>query len=146
MAKNPAMGLTRTDPIIGSRRNGRRDCRRQVSVPVSATLLVEVAIGRTRFPVVSLNAEQTGGLGQGDAKVIVHRPPLTAPTVIRPALSLPPIEGEVAAIARARTDGRGCSCHDLMPEHAERCRAARRNRHDPEIAAVELQRQKFVID
>ena len=60
-----------------------------------ATLLFEVAVGRTRFPVVSSKAEQTGGLGQGDTKVIVHRPPLLAPTVIRPALSLPPIDGDV---------------------------------------------------
>ena len=45
---------------------------------------------------VSSNIEQTGGLGQDDANVIVHFPPLVeAPTVIRPALSLPPIDGDV---------------------------------------------------
>src|SRR5216683_336076 len=66
------------------------------SIPVSTTLLVDVAIGRTRFPVVSSKTEQTGRLGQGDANVIVHRPPLVdAPTLTRPAPSLPPIEGDV---------------------------------------------------
>ena len=44
---------------------------------------------------VSSKAEQTGGFGHGDTKVIVQRPPLAAPTVTRPALSLPPIDGEV---------------------------------------------------
>ena len=43
---------------------------------------------------VSSKAEQTGGFGHGDANVIVQRPPLPAPTVTRPALSLPPIEGD----------------------------------------------------
>ena len=66
------------------------------STPVSTILPVEAADGRTRLPVVSSNAEQTGGLGQDDAKVIVHFPPLVeVPTVTRPALSLPPIDGDV---------------------------------------------------
>ena len=35
------------------------------------------------------------GFGHGDTNVIVQRPPLAAPTVTRPTLSLPPIDGEV---------------------------------------------------
>ena len=67
-----------------------------LSDPTKATLLVEVATGRTAFPFVSSNTEQIGGLGQGETKVIVQRPPLLdPPTVTRPALSLPPIDGAV---------------------------------------------------
>jgi hypothetical protein len=58
-------------------------------------LAVEVAVGLTRIAVVSSNAEQTGGFGHGETNVIVQRPLLAAPTVTRPALSLPPIDGEV---------------------------------------------------
>ena len=58
-------------------------------------LLTELADGRTRTPLVSSNAEQTGGFGQGATNVIVQRPPLEAPTVTRPAPSLPPIDGAV---------------------------------------------------
>ena len=47
-------------------------------------LVVEAAVGLTRTGAVSSKAEQTGGLGHGVTKVIVHRPPLVAPTVTRP--------------------------------------------------------------
>src|SRR5947208_3510000 len=57
--------------------------------------VVELAVGLTRVAVVSSKAEQTGGFGHGDTNVIVQRPPLAAPTVTRPTLSLPPIDGEV---------------------------------------------------
>lgn len=65
------------------------------NVPVSATVAAEAAVGRTRVPLDSSKTEQTGGFGQGDANVMVQRPPLADPTVTRPALSLPPMEGEV---------------------------------------------------
>ena len=58
-------------------------------------LVRELAVGLTRFAVVSLKAEQTGGFDHGDTNVIVQRPPFAAPTVTRPTLSLPPIDGEV---------------------------------------------------
>jgi hypothetical protein len=58
-------------------------------------LAVEAAVGRTRVPLVSSKTEQIGGFGQGDTNVIVQMPPLADPTVTRPALSLPPMEGEV---------------------------------------------------
>ena len=58
-------------------------------------LAVEAAVGRTRVPLVSSKTEQTGGFGQGDTNVIVQTPPLADPTVTRPALSFPPIDGEV---------------------------------------------------
>jgi hypothetical protein len=58
-------------------------------------LPADAAAGRTRVPLVSSKTEQTGGFGQGDAKAIVQLLLLADPTVTRPALSLPPMEGEV---------------------------------------------------
>ena len=51
-----------------------------------------------------------------------------------------------ATVARPRAKRRGRPCRDLMPEHAKCRGAAWRNRHYSEIAAVELQRYKFVVD
>lgn len=62
---------------------------------MSTILAVELAIGLIRVGLVSSKAEQIGGFGHGDTNVIVQRPPLAAPTVTRPTLSLPPIDGEV---------------------------------------------------
>ena len=51
-----------------------------------------------------------------------------------------------ATIAGPRTDRRGCPRRNLMTEHAKRRGAAWCNRYYSEIAAVELQRHKFIVD
>lgn len=58
--------------------------------------VVVAPTGRISTAPDSSEAEQTGGFGQDRAKVIVHLPPLVPlPTVMRPALSLPAIDGLV---------------------------------------------------
>ena len=64
--------------------------------PVNATEDLAGPFGITSTPVVSFVAVQIGALGHVFAKVSVHLPPFVPdPTVIRPAVSLPTMLGDV---------------------------------------------------
>src|SRR5205085_7430591 len=84
-------------------------------------------------------------------------PLAAAITVASPAAAGPAAAGPIigarnakmpenSAIARSRADRRGYARRNLMPEHAKRRGAAWGNRGYAEIAAIELQREKFVVD